>query len=79
MNLLKTGDIYTHAQTVCTRPLLGGRGAWDRGYTVHNVKVFSLNSAQVMDITKSNSEEVIPANPTTQEIWADTTQPGHGV
>ena len=24
MNPLKTGDIYAHAQTVCTRPLLGG-------------------------------------------------------
>ena len=23
-NPLKTGDIYAHAQTVCTRPLLGG-------------------------------------------------------
>ena len=25
-NPLKTGDIYGHAQTVCTRPLLRGRG-----------------------------------------------------
>ena len=25
-NPLKTGDIYVHAQTVCTRPLLGGEG-----------------------------------------------------
>ena len=25
-NPLKTGDIYAHAQTVCTRPLLGGEG-----------------------------------------------------
>ena len=22
----KTGDIYAHAQTMCTRPLLGGEG-----------------------------------------------------
>ena len=25
-NPLKTGDIYAHAQTVCTRPLLGEGG-----------------------------------------------------
>ena len=28
-NPLKTGDIYLHAQTVCTRPLLGGEGPGD--------------------------------------------------
>ena len=30
-NPLKTGDIYVHAQTVCTRPLLGGGGGGEGG------------------------------------------------
>ena len=28
----KNWGYYVHAQTVCTRPLLGERGAWERGY-----------------------------------------------
>ena len=30
----KNWGYYVHAQTVCTRPLLGGGGAWERGYLV---------------------------------------------
>ena len=34
MNPLKTGDIYTHAQTVYTRPLLGGEGPGEEARSV---------------------------------------------
>ena len=72
--------MFTRMRKQCVPGLSsGGEGPGIKAIQLHNVKVFSLNSAQVMDITKSNSEEVTLANPMTQEIWADTTQPGHGV
>ena len=80
--------MFTRMRKQCVLGLSsGGGGGWGgegpviEAIQLHNVKVFSsisLNSPQVMDITKSNSEEVTPANPMTQEIWADITQRGQG-
>ena len=43
---------YAHVQTVCTRPLLGGGGAWGRGY-IYTYK--SLVSRSTQCISEKNA------------------------
>jgi len=39
---VKTGDIYVHAQTVCTGPLLGGEGPGDEAISPTDLSMAAL-------------------------------------